>query len=288
MLYIKKHNEELYDYIKKLHEEKENKRNSFFFKVKKKFARKLNIYPKIKISQISELFKDQIISDACDFMNVTKEVFYENINKHWEREKELNRFNNQEETDIFWNSHIDNLWLSLNIDVQLTWYDDVYSVLLNYLDHNMSVADYGCGTGSLSFVLNKHFSFNSLDLYDLPNYASEFIKFAINKNKLKNVEWSNILENIDKKYDAIICLDVLEHLENSYTALLSIDSKLKKGGYLMLKIAFESEDKTHLPQSAENFFFTNNGITFLNKNYKLIHDFYIHGQIINGLYKKIR
>lgn len=289
MEYIKNYNEELYNYIITLKEEEDKK----YLEEKKKFRLFrffIKAYKRLTVVFMPKTLQNMIIDSALQYMNISREKFDSNVQEILEDIKNHGRYESQKDTDIFWKNQINELWTCLNIFVQMNWYGDFYSEIYKIIKKrkNLEVCDYGCGSAVFSLVLNELFHFKHLDLFDLDNYTAGFVKHHIKTKKLDNVQWNDILEEKeDKKYDMIVCLDVLEHLENSFEIFLKLDRQLKPGGLFLLKIAFESEDNTHLPQAAEDFFFKNEGYKYLKDNYKLVRNFRYHGQLINGIYKKI-
>lgn len=284
MQYIKDYNEDLFNHINKLHEIKFRKHRE----LKKRWNKfKQLFFKKKQFIAIPQEHKDEIINTATAFMNISKEQFFDNVKKCYAaRDAKTTRFSNQKQADEYWTNDINEVWLSLNINLQINDYCHVYSDLRYILKDNMSVCDYGCGSASLALTLNKIHNLKQLDLYDLKNYVSDFAKFAIKNDNLNNVNWYNVLEDNDKKYDVILCLDVLEHLENSYEILLKLHKKLNPGGLLVIKIAFESNDPSHLPQAAENFYFKNDGLKFMKDKFKLTKNFPEETLLINGIYRK--
>ncbi len=280
MQYIKDYDENLYKIIKKLYEKKIRKRDFL-----KNF---LNIrQPNLELTPINQDDKEKFILSSIKYLDCTKEEFFENEEKMWKILPEMDRFTSTKDADAFWTENIDKLWLSLNILVQLKYYPEIYSYIFKHFRNTkINYCDYGCGSASMSFVLNEKLNFNKMHLYDLDNYVSDFVKYKIEEDKLDNTQSIDILnENIDEKYDLIICLDVLEHLENSSEALFKMHNKLKNGGLLILKAAWECNCKSHLAIAAEDFYFKNNGYKFLKKHFKQIYDF-DKGYHINGVFKK--
>lgn len=55
---------------------------------------------------------------------------------------------------------------------------------------------------------------------------------------------------------------------------------------LILAIAFEGEDITHLPQACEDFYLKNDGWAFLNDNSSLYESIHYQIQLISGIYIK--
>lgn len=285
MQYLKDYDENLYEHIKILHsiEVKKARKETILKKIQKLFLKPI----KQGYLEIDESTKDKIIQNALDFMNISKEEFIENDGIC--RKTAIERPKNQEAANKIWETNVQKPWLSLNVALQLRDYKNVVYGLDKLLpnNHSLSCCDWGCGSGSLSFALNEKYKFSLLDLYDLDNYPSDFVKYFIEKTNLNNANWIDILNNNDTKtYDLVICLDVLEHIENSYESLLKISSKVKKGGLLALSIAFECDDHSHLAKASQNFFIDNDGLEFLNANFKLKYKLVNH-YLVSGIYEKI-
>jgi len=278
MQYIKTYNLALYNKILAL-QAQENKK-SVLQRILNKAKRKLNIKEKLIIPPQEHI--DEIIDVACDYMKIDKNAYYKAIEKFNDGGMEIKEnFENQVQTDVFWDK-IDKEWLCINIYVQSVLYNTaipIYTALRKLSLNNLTALDYGCGSGVLAILLHKVFNFKKLVLADIDNYVAGFVKFYIAKTNSKEIIWENILE-----YNSDETFDVLEHLENSYEHLLKLDSKVIGGGIMALKIAFECEDKTHLPQASESFFVKNDGLGYLRQKYKRIK--YFGGGLVSGVYKK--
>jgi 2-polyprenyl-3-methyl-5-hydroxy-6-metoxy-1,4-benzoquinol methylase len=285
MQYIKNYNLDLYNKIITI-QKQENKR-SVLQKILNKLKRKLGYKEKLIVPPQEHV--SEIIDIACEYMSISSNDYYKAIEKFNKEGMEIREnYENQAQTDVFWNN-IDKEWLCINIYAQSVLYNTaipIYTTLRKLPLNDSTVLDYGCGSGTLAILLNKAFNFKKLVLTDIDNYIAGFVKFYIAKTNSKEISWENILEyNSNDTFDFIECFDVLEHLENSYEHLIKLDSKVRvNGGIMALKIAFECEDKTHLPQAADSFFVKNDGLSYLKQKYERIK--YFGGGIINGVYKK--
>jgi len=283
MQYIKKYNLALYNKISAL-QKQENKR-TILLRIANKIKRKLKLEKPIVPPQEQ---MEEIIDIACEYMGIDKSDYHKTIEKFSKFGMDIEEdFENQSQTDVYW-SNIDKEWLCINIYVQSVLYNSaipIYSSLMKLPLNNSTALDYGCGSGVLAILLHKAFHFKKLVLLDIGNYASGFVEFYIAKTNSKEIVWKNILEyDSDETFDFVECFDVLEHLENSYKHLSKLDGKVREGGIMALKVAFECEDKTHLPQAAEDFFVKNDGLAYLKAKYERIK--YLGGGIVSGIYKK--
>lgn len=104
-------------------------------------------------------------------------------------------------------------------------------------DTKKSVLDIGCGTGHMTLELLRYgYNVTSGDL------SGELVKFTrdiiTDSGYYANVEILDILnlEPFGNQFDAVICLDVMEHIENDELALKSINNVLRKGGFLICSV----------------------------------------------------
>lgn len=89
-------------------------------------------------------------------------------------------------------------------------FDEGTKVLLNtvikQIDLSGDVLDVGCGLGTIGIVLKNEFPNINVDMIDINNTAVELsIKNCKNNNaNTNNVFYSNLYENVDKKYNFIV------------------------------------------------------------------------------------
>lgn len=98
--------------------------------------------------------------------------------------------------------------------------------------HVKSVIDIGCGDGRFFSLTKKEYKYKAG--YDLAEQAIQFAK-AFNPNVIYKCE--NI-ENIDSKVDAMVCIEVLEHIPDEVVDIFleSIFEKLEKNGLLFIQV----------------------------------------------------
>ncbi len=96
----------------------------------------------------------------------------------------------------------------------------------------LKILEVGSGTGGNSKMLK---SFGSLDSLEKSSYA---INLAQKKNPDVNYQICDVPEELDiveaKKYDLIVILDVLEHIEDDYLALKKLKGKLSADGLMVI------------------------------------------------------
>lgn len=97
------------------------------------------------------------------------------------------------------------------------------------------ILDFGCGIGTL-FLFFKELQIPKVIACDNERHAIEGAKKILSLNEINNIELLHISEgNFDlpeKSIDAIIALDVLEHIENIDGILGSFYKSLRSQGYL--------------------------------------------------------
>ncbi|MEP6583206.1 MAG: methyltransferase domain-containing protein [Ginsengibacter sp.] len=111
--------------------------------------------------------------------------------------------------------------------------------IIDALDENIkpnsNVLDVGCGNGLISMSLGKagHNVFG-IDI------SEKAIEKAKEKNKLPNVKFevagAEQMSETETKYDAVICSEVLEHLNEPSTLLNYIHKSMKDDGILIVTV----------------------------------------------------
>lgn len=112
-------------------------------------------------------------------------------------------------------------------------------IAISYLDEIKAkkVLDAGCGDGLFTSMLNNNRICNEIVAVDFNVHTEELNK------KYKNIKFiRRDLSGLDfqKEFDAITCLDVLEHFENAAVVLKNIKNSLKENGYLIVSGPIES------------------------------------------------
>ena len=86
----------------------------------------------------------------------------------------------------------------------------------------MSFCEVGCGVGKILFYLSKEYLNKKFYGYEISKKA-----YSLCNKKQKNVKYYNRPLKKNKKYDIILCADVLEHVENPYKFLKEIKKNSK-------------------------------------------------------------
>jgi len=187
---------------------------------------------------------DHLVETIFEFLQQDKEMIRERVEKEidntginvaeaWNSKQPKNKdeiLKFYRETD----SYIFDLLIEHNRPIREQLRKLILSKLKNYSRIN-SILDYGSGLG----IDAKYFDRNNYNVtaYELESKTANFSKFLI-QNEKSNVKLVTSQDNLSK-YDAVICLEVLEHVTNPTETLSKIYSHLNQNGILILTESFE-------------------------------------------------
>ena len=115
---------------------------------------------------------------------------------------------------------------------------------------NKSVLEIGCGFGGNIIHLTKNYNCNAAGL-DLDSDAIEIAKEVAEDEKLDeniflNCAAEEVTKYIDKRFDIIISIQVLEHVQDVKKSINEMLSLLKDGGYIYIHVPnYDSKFETH-------------------------------------------
>ena len=227
------------------------------------------------------------LRDAKEYINISIDQFYEYSAKWPTLEKEL--FIKKDLSSFYqsWNNEAAYYNVCRNIINQLTEISN-FEAIASYFTKKGMYIDYGCGIGSLSlglFLENK--LKGTLVLLDVPNDINKFVEYRIEKNNLRKfVQFLNVSNYFESdSADGIICIDVLEHLQNSSEIFINkIHPLLKIGCLIYLRAPWRGQ-LTHIDQAA-NDFYLNGGRKFLYAKYREVYR--TSSFDVSCVYKKVR
>lgn len=110
------------------------------------------------------------------------------------------------------------------------------SLLRPYSGNN--VLEVGAGIGSMTqeFLPRNHYTCLEIDPLHIITLKSMFMnKPSVDVFNL-NIEDTKEIRTLNRSYDTILCLNVLEHLKNDYEALKNMNELLAEGGRLLLVV----------------------------------------------------
>lgn len=101
---------------------------------------------------------------------------------------------------------------------------------------NKNILDLGCGGGILTEKLAKHGGKitaldKSKELIKIAKSRSNFLSMQIN---YLNIDIINFLKNCQANFDVIICMELLEHLENEHHVIHLLKNILNKNGIIII------------------------------------------------------
>jgi len=101
------------------------------------------------------------------------------------------------------------------------------------------ILDAGSGNGNYAFYLKKLFpraKITGIDISEVKINSSSNIATSLNVKDLffSRKSLTDIKEK--RKYDLVVCIDVLEHVKNDILAVKSLSDSLKRGGDLILHV----------------------------------------------------
>lgn len=114
------------------------------------------------------------------------------------------------------------------------------------LPAGIDILEAGCGTGGNLAMLSRFGNVYGMELDDVArNYAVQ--------RKIGNVEAGKLPDPIpfpDRRFDLVVLMDVLEHLEDDCGSLKALRSRLKPGGFIVitvpaLKLLWSPHDDSH-------------------------------------------
>lgn len=123
-----------------------------------------------------------------------------------------------------------------------------------------SILDIGCANGNLMKHLTKEVSYFGLDISSKAIEDNPFPSIVSDAEEFK----------LDKKFDIIVCLEVLEHINNPKKALKNMFDHLRKDGLILVTVPKGKllPDKTHL--HIFNFEYINLLCREFTKNYRIV------------------
>lgn len=134
--------------------------------------------------------------------------------------------------------------ISKNINKHSLGFNARYKACVNLLreffqsDITLSILDIGCGDGTLFYFLKKAFPNSILAGVDGSKEGIELAQTYLLKHSISNVELKaidfNKLYTISDRYDVVVVLDVIEHLQEPSQFLANVYDQLKDNGHLLL------------------------------------------------------
>ena len=112
-------------------------------------------------------------------------------------------------------------------------------LILQILDRNNKVLDVGCGTCGLTlYLLKKGFKVISIDMSDEMLCLGRRLvsKYNSSPDSVHKASISEFSSHNQNSFEQIVCLDVIEHIEDDAGALSKLIAMLKAGGRLIMTV----------------------------------------------------
>lgn len=108
-------------------------------------------------------------------------------------------------------------------------HSDIFKILNPYLKRGMHILDFGCGQGAFSQRL-----IDAGTIVDACDIDTDQIKAQVQRKFKLDLNKAEILNSISDKYDMVVAVEILEHLNNPWKYLSDCLSVLKEGGIIVL------------------------------------------------------
>lgn len=132
-------------------------------------------------------------------------------------------------------------YMLLDLFFLRSWY--VRKMLKNYAEEidktgKWELLDAGSGFGQYDRFILNHFDNVSVTAVDVKedylDDARKYFQSAIQRNRIQFRKMDLLAPNFSQKYNFIICIDVLEHIEEDLRVIKNLESVLKPGGYFLM------------------------------------------------------
>ena len=102
---------------------------------------------------------------------------------------------------------------------------------------DINILDIGGGEGTVVKKIGQNLNIPLTNLYSLEEIVSSWTEKYLFNNDINYIFWDNNTINIDTKFDIIICMVSLHHMNNQtiQNLILNINRLLKKDGLIILK-----------------------------------------------------
>lgn len=108
---------------------------------------------------------------------------------------------------------------------------EMKEILKEILWKNKLVLDVGCGTGLFAYMVAKKGAKKVVGI----DYSNEAIKIARESHRHQNLQYSNIdVKSIKEKYDVIVSIGTLEHMDDPLKILKIMKSHLAPNGKIII------------------------------------------------------
>jgi 2-polyprenyl-3-methyl-5-hydroxy-6-metoxy-1,4-benzoquinol methylase len=164
---------------------------------------------------------------------------------------------------------------------------DIYFTVCPRIAAARRVIDYGCGTASVTLAHAIRSAGNAeFILVELQEIVRRFIQFRIERHHLSRVRCTDLAGlGVEGVFDLVLCIDVLEHLENpSQVFIEGLLPRVAPGGILILRAPWRGQ-LTHIDAAPEDFY-RNGGRASLARHFEEIER--IGTGDVDAVYRRVR
>ena len=141
--------------------------------------------------------------------------------------------------------------------------NNVAECLLNYCSKDSLILDFGCGIGSLLLLLKEGYGFNNVKGIDLNGSA---VRFAREYRKLDVVLGDAKTFADTSKFDVVLSIETIEHMNDLNAYGDTIRNLLKPGGMLLVTTPYNDPKARVIGGVLGDHYMAPNHINFFSKN----------------------
>jgi hypothetical protein len=164
---------------------------------------------------------------------------------------------------------------------------EIYHVAKKFSSDAKTFLDFGCGTASLSLAIaGEARGACNFVLSDVQQEIRDFVDYRVKTHALLSVKTVDIFK-LDKQqsFDFVMCIDVLEHLENAAQVFCEeLLPRVAVGGLLFLRAPWRGQ-LTHIDAAADNFYLEG-GREALSRCFSEV--FRVGPSDIDAVYRRVR
>jgi 2-polyprenyl-3-methyl-5-hydroxy-6-metoxy-1,4-benzoquinol methylase len=144
-------------------------------------------------------------------------------------------------TDVYKNYTSTSVLTGVDVEKFTEWSHQYFKTyILNHIPSNKDckILEIGCGYGRYTTLLTNILKYDQTIGIDISQEQIEFAQKNYNLNNVFKEDAVKYLKTSSLKYDIVILMDVLEHLELGYAIemLEKINNALSKGGKLIIQV----------------------------------------------------